>query len=322
MKRCFFLKFSAWLFVVAILLLLGAELFLRVHYGLCSAVLMRADDDYEYIAQPKQDRMRLGNRVLYNSYSMRSEELKDGSLRILCLGDSILNGGTLTDHEKLATTILSKELTVKINHEVQVLNVSAGSWGPDNCYAWLKRNGDFGAKLIVLVVSSHDVHDTMTFVPVVGRMKAFPVRQYPLALIEVCDRYLFPKSKLFNMTKDQADAAFRKENHIETTQVPFNPGFAAISEYASGKGMPFIVYLHASHDEFNAGTYDRDGQAIISFCKDRRIPFICDLENGLTSECFRENDYLHYNALGQALLAKLLMPVCLQELEKASLILN
>ena len=319
--RCFF-KFFAWLFVGAILLLLGTEIYLRVRYGLCNAVLMRADDDYEYIAQPKQDRRRLGNRVLYNSYSMRSGELKDGSLRILCLGDSILNGGTLTDHEKLATTILSKELTVKIKHEVQVMNVSAGSWGPDNCYAWLKRHGDFGAKMIILVVSSHDVHDTMTFVPVVGKVKAFPVRQYPLALIEVCDRYLFPKSKLFNMTKDQADAAFRKEHHIENTQITFNPGFAAIRDYAREKGIPFVIYLHASQYELTAGAYDRDGQAIMDFCKESMIPFFCDLKNDLSVECFRKNDYLHYSDAGQALLARLLMPVCIQELEKASMNLN
>ena len=315
MKRRCFLQIFACLFGLAIFLLLVVEIYLRVHYGLCSAVLMRADYDYEYIAQPRQDRKRLGNRVLYNSYSMRSGELKDGSLRVLCLGDSILNGGTLTDHEDLATTILSKELTAKIGHEVQVLNVSAGSWGPDNCYAWLNKHGDFGAKMIVLVVSSHDVHDTMTFVPVVGRMKSFPVRQYPLALIELWDRYLFPKSKLFNMTKDQADAAFRREHHIEATHVPFNPGFAAIRDYAIGKGIPFVIYIHASQDELKAGTYDQDGEAIIDFCKANGIPFFCDLYNGLSVECFRENDYLHYSAVGQALMAKLLMKICQQSLE-------
>ena len=36
---------------VVFLILLGAEIFLRSYYGFCSAVLMREDSDYEYIAE-------------------------------------------------------------------------------------------------------------------------------------------------------------------------------------------------------------------------------------------------------------------------------
>ena len=299
------------------LLLLGVELYLRVHYGLCSAVLMRADDDYEYIAQANQKLKRFGHRIQYNSLSMRNEELREGSIRILCLGDSILNGGTLTDQQRLATSILSSELSKDSGRDVQVLNVSAGSWGPDNCLAWLNKHGNFGAIGIVLVVSSHDVHDTMTFVPIVGKSKSFPTRQYPLAMIELLDRYLFPQNKLFYMTKDQADAAFRKEHHIEKTKVVFNPGFQGILEYARERQLPFVIYLHATLYEMEKGNYDEDGLAIIDFCQQNSIPLIQDLGHGLTKQCIRENDYLHYSDVGQSLMARLLLPFCKDVLLKS-----
>ena len=303
-------------FLGAALLFLAVELYLRFQYGLCSAVLMRADDDYEYIAQPNQKQKRFGNRVLYNSLSMRNEELREGSIRILCLGDSILNGGTLTDQRRLATSILSHELSKEAGKDVQVLNVSAGSWGPDNCMAWLKRHGDFGAIAIVLVVSSHDVHDTMTFVPIVGKSKSFPTRQYSLAIIELLDRYLFPQNKLFNMTKDEADAAFRKEHHIEKTDVSFNPGFQGILDYALERRMPFAIYLHATLYELEKGSYDDDGKAVIDFCQRNSILLFQDLGHGLTQQCIRENDYLHYSDAGQSLMARLLLPFCKDALQQ------
>ena len=310
-------RLIAYAFIGSVLLLLMLELYLRFHYGLCSAVLMRADDDYEYIAQPNQKQKRFGNKVQYNSLSMRNEELREGSIRILCLGDSILNGGTLTDQRLLATSILSSDLSKEFGRDVQVLNVSAGSWGPDNCMAWLKRHGDFGAVAIVLVVSSHDVHDTMTFVPIVGKSKSFPTRQYPLALIELLDRYLFPQSKLFNMTKDEADAAFRREHHIEKTDIAFNPGFLGILEYAREHRLPFLIYLHATLYELEIGSYDEDGRAIMDFCQRNAIPLIQDLGHGLTKQCIIHNDYLHYSEDGHSLMAKLLAPFCKDVLLKS-----
>ena len=315
MKRKWAIRFSiaaAILFLVFI----GTEAFLRWRYGLCDAVLMRADDDYEYIAQPGQDRRRFGNRILYNSHSMRCEELREGSLRILCLGDSILNGGTLTDHSCLATTLLSNRLSSALSQDVQVLNVSAGSWGPDNCLAYLQRHGDFGARAIVLVVSSHDVHDTMTFVPVVGRMKSYPSRQYPLAFMELVDRYLYPKSNIFHQTKASIDDQFRREHHIERTDIPFNPGFQGILDYARARGLPMAIYLHATLYEMNDNSYDTDGMEVIRFAEENSLPLVRDLGNGLTVDCIRRNDYLHYSDRGQELMATLLYPVCLGFLKK------
>ena len=288
------------------------ELFLRVHYGLCDAVLMRTDDDYEYIAKPNQRRKRFGNRVFYNSFSMRNDELRSNSTRILCIGDSILNGGTLIDQYDLATSILSERLSTNLKTYIQVLNISAGSWGPDNCLAWLKKHGDFGAKAIILVVSSHDVHDTMTFVPVVGHSKSYPSRQYSLAIFELWDRYLFPHTNIFHQTKASKEDEFRREHHIEQTNIAFNPGFEGILNYSKEHGIPFAIYLHATLYELNVNAYDKDGQAIINFCKEHGIPLMMDLKEGLSKQCFYKEDYMHYGKDGQRLMADILYPFMLK----------
>ena len=103
------------------------------------------------------------------------------------MGDSVINGGVITEQDSLATSILSK------NTPFQVLNISAGSWGPDNIAAYLHHYGTFKAQKMILVCSSHDSHDNMDFVPVVGKMSSYPSEQYSLAWIELIDRYLLPR---------------------------------------------------------------------------------------------------------------------------------
>lgn len=95
---------------------------------------------------------------------------------VLGLGDSVLYGGVQTDQDSLAISIFSS-LT-----GYQMLNISAGSWEPDNCAAYLKHFGTFNAKAIFLVVSSHDAHDNITHQPVVGIHPSYPNKQYTCAI--------------------------------------------------------------------------------------------------------------------------------------------
>src|SRR5690606_12796944 len=133
-------------------LLVCVELILRLGYGFCNAPLYVKDPDYEYIYAPNQSVKRFGNTIRTNSLSMRNEELSVAdSTVILLIGDSVVNGGSLTDNEDLASTLLETRLSDKLGHKVRVLNISAGSWGPDNGAAYLKKHGTFGAKLMCLV---------------------------------------------------------------------------------------------------------------------------------------------------------------------------
>jgi len=292
------------------------EIVLRCGVGMCDAVLMRADDDYEYIAQPNQVRHRFGREIIYNSYSMRSEEVRKDALTILCVGDSLLNGGVLTDHKELATTILTEQLSQKYHRDVQVLNISAGSWGPDNAAAYLKKHGLFNAKMLILVTSSHDAHDTMTFEPIVGKLKYFPVKQYPLAWIELYDRYLCKRNTSSWMTKDEADEAFRKEHHIDACAAGFNPGFSQLNEIAVAAGIPFVICLHPELSEVKSRRYNPNGLEIIDFCKENGIDLIDELTDGCSPSLYRKNDCIHYNAQGQRKLAERLDAYIEQLLEK------
>jgi len=285
-------KFLFWITLSAIILL---ELFLRFGLGFCDAVLMVEDNNFEYIAQPDQSRIRFGNHIIYNSESMRSPAIDVNATKILGFGDSILNGGSRTDQEELATTLLSNYLSDLTKSPLQFLNISAGSWGPDNAFAYLKNNGDFKASKIYLVVSSHDAADHMDFVPVVGINPSFPEKQYAMALMELWDRYI--------ITKLWASQAIPEENSARNNQL--NSGFASFHDYTSSHDIPFTVVLHAELSELRNKTYNDKGQRIIEFTAKHGITLLRDLGNGLKEEHFKDN--IHLNKKGQAFLAELIL---------------
>src|SRR5206468_1208991 len=143
---------------------------------------------------PDQDCRRLGHRIKYNHYSMRSDDFPEhktdrNELRALVVGDSVINGGVPTDQSELATEILKRRLAEDLKRPVVVGNISASSWGPPNELAYLKRYGLFDADVLVIVVSSHDYVDVPTFVPVVDVDRSFPGHKPVSALWEGIDRY-------------------------------------------------------------------------------------------------------------------------------------
>ncbi len=96
------------LFLIA---LISLEIFLRKALGLGSMVLFQEDIAIEYIPAPNQHSVRFGNKVAYNEFSMRSLPIDaDDRCIVLGFGDSVLNGGTLTDQDSIATTIVEKQL--------------------------------------------------------------------------------------------------------------------------------------------------------------------------------------------------------------------
>jgi hypothetical protein len=291
-------KKLSYLLYIAVFLL-AVEVFLRLYFGFCDTVLMREDPDYEYIAQPSQNRFRFRNHIKYNALSMRSEEVDTTAHLILGLGDSVINGGVQTDHDSLATTILSDSLSKREGKKLQFLNISAGSWGPDNCFAYLKKHGDFGAGSFFLFVSSHDAYDNMTFDKIVDVNVSFPSKQYASAIYELFDRYILPRVK----AKFEKPAAAEESLAInkETENAVLNTGFDSILSYTKGKNIPLTIYIHAEKSELKAGAYNDQGQKIIRFAQQNKINLIRDLDNGLSIEDFRDD--IHINAKGQRKLA-------------------
>lgn len=293
------MKRKGWLYAAigGGILLLSSEMALRQIWGFCDAPLSIESEKYEYEFAPNQDRFRFRKHIKYNSFSQRSEEPNKGGKKVLGCGDSVINGGSHTDQGSIATTIFTEETGV------QMLNISAGSWGPDNCAAYLKEKGIFDAEGIIVCLSSHDAYDIMDFKPVVGKSTAYPVKQYWCAWAELIDRYLLPRvTGIFTKaTVDENDPDATVNAGIQKQGNVFNPGWEELRLIAMNKGINFAVYLHAEKSEVESGGYNNQGQEIIAWANEHDVPLYLGLENGEDLDGLRDN--IHLNELGQRRLA-------------------
>ena len=295
-KRKIYIAISICLILIAL-----SELTLRFVFGFCDAVLYQSSPAYEYIAQPNQHRYRFFSHIDYNSYSQRSEEPDSTKTIVLGLGDSVIFGGTMLDQDSVATTLFSKETGM------QMLNISSGSWGPDNCAAYLKEKGTFGAKAMVLVCSSHDAFDVMSHIPVVGIYPNYPDKQYKLAIWEVIDRYLMPRVKVYFRGKQLLDPdaqvveKVKSDEGVANKALNFDPGFDQLLQISEGKHIPFFIYLHPEVGEVMSRKYKEGGLMIIEWAKTHHIKLIDGLNEGVTVDMYR--DVIHLNEKGQRNLA-------------------
>ena len=284
----------------AVIVVAIAEAVLRLGFGFCDALLYQPSDRYEYIAQPNQDRHRFGVRLRTNSYSQRSEEPDSTKTIVLGLGDSIIFGGGWMDNDSLATSLFSKETGM------QMLNISCGSWGPDNSVAYLREKGTCGAKAMVLVCSSHDAYDAMTFAPVVGVWPNYPNKQYKLAIWELIDRYVIPYVKVKTQTKQFADPDAEVEKKAADRQVVqkspyFVKGFDDLKQMADSLQIPLYIYLHAEQGELKRQCYNEMGQQIVLWADSAQVTLINGIKEGERIDMY--HDIIHFNEKGQRHLA-------------------
>lgn len=277
------------------------EIILRYVFGFCDAVLYQSSPAYEYIAQPNQHRYRFFSHIDYNSYSQRSEEPDSTKTIVLGLGDSVIFGGTMLDQDSIATSLFSKETGM------QMLNISSGSWGPDNCAAYLKEKGTFGAKAMVLVCSSHDAFDVMSHIPVVGIYSNYPYKQYKLAIWEVIDRYLMPRIKVYFSGKQLLDPdaqvveKVKSDDGVAKKSLNFDSGFDQLLQISEEKHIPFFIYLHPEVGEVMSRKYKEGGLMIMEWAKTHHVKLIDGLNEGVTVDMYR--DVIHLNEKGQRNLA-------------------
>lgn len=299
--------------IVSLCLIVFVELILRYVFGFCDAVLYQPSPAYEYIAQPNQHRYRFFSHIDYNSYSQRSDEPDSTKTIVLGLGDSVIFGGTMLDQDSIATTLFSKETGM------QMLNISSGSWGPDNCAAYLKEKGTFGAKAMVLVCSSHDAFDVMSHIPVVGIYPNYPDKQYKLAIWEVVDRYLLPRIKVYFRGKQLLDPDAQVVKNVKSEErrvknsnaardegvaqkaLNFDPGFDQLLQISEEKHIPFFIYLHPEVCEVMSRKYKEGGLMIMEWAKTHHIKLIDGLNEGVAVDMYR--DVIHLNEKGQRNLA-------------------
>lgn len=315
-----------WRIKLTILLMLLSviELVLRFGFGFCNAPLYIEDPDFEYVFAPNQYRFRFRNIVRTNELSMRSDPINPTDTTVVLLvGDSIINGGNPTDHDDLASTLLEKQLTAHYKQSVRVLNVSAGSWGPDNAFAFLKKKGFFGADVLCLVTSSHDAYDNMSHFKLVGDNPNYPDKQYKSALYEFWHRYIYTLFVYHYVEVPLKEWLAPASQHapndvIHKFGTTFNPGFQQLADTTKALGIPFLMYLHPELPEIAQNRYDSQGEEILTFAYKNHVPVINELKLHPPIDLFRNPDFdsIHYNAKGQAFMAKHLYPILQQYLDR------
>ena len=178
------------------------EASLRLIFGLGNPPLYIADEKIGYLLAPDQNVRRMGNQIQINQYSMRSQTIdpikQTSTLRILVLGDSIVNGGWWTDQQETISALMEDDLASSLSSSsfssIEVLNASANSWGPRNELAYLERFGLLEAQVVILIINTDDLFATApTSIPV-GRDRNYPSSKPPLAAIELFEQ-VFTKPK-------------------------------------------------------------------------------------------------------------------------------
>ena len=316
-----------WLAAILLALLVTGELVARYAFGLGDPPLSVADPEIEYLFKPNQTCRRFGNRIHYNAYSMRSDDFpphksRPGELRVLVIGDSVVNGGAHTDQSELATSLLARRLEADLGRPVVVGNVSAGSWGPPNMLAYVKRFGLFDADVVVIVLSSHDYADVPTFEPLVGISPGFPDRKPVLALQEVLTNYLPRFLRRFGSQADSSPEAAGMPSPAAATQKDIDECLRAEAELfrlARSAGAAVILAQHLEGRELS-GAYLPGHGLIRAVAAENRVPvvqlgpaFKASLEAG-------QNPYwdpVHPNAVGQRVIADALLPVIEEELRRS-----
>ena len=255
----------------------------------------------EYMFAPNQDVHRFGNRQIYNAQGMRSEPLVNVGDRHLSLvfGDSVINGGNLTDHSELATTLAT-------DNNAFFGNVSAGSWGPGNYRAWIDEFGLLGAQTAIFVLSNHDLNDQPTFAPL--DPTTHPTETPLFALGEGVSRYLprYLPSWLAHAFKENSPAVSDAAPDGQPTGLE---DLETIFALLNSEGVSACIIHHPTQAEL-AGA-PRNGKAKFeALATAWGIPNIDMMASYLeqidASQLYREHDDIHVNEKGQQALSEAL----------------
>ncbi|MER8959291.1 hypothetical protein [Mesorhizobium sp. M0701] len=269
---------------VCFLSLVCGELFCRYYLGLGTPPLSISDPKIEYLFAPDQDVFRFGNRVVYNHWSMRNEEFPEqpplDQVRTMVIGDSVVNGGSLSDQSRLATTILTDDKNL-------YLNVSAGSWGPANELAYIRKFGFFDAKALIVVLSGHDASDLPTFTALDPNV--LPQETPWLAINEAFERYLPRYLPGHHAVASILDEAPKHEMDLSPLQ--------AMIELAQSKAISVCVVLHHTRLDRRAGVLHQ-GLVAIRYVAEARNVAIVDDKTFLDPDTSYRDD-IHLNDKGQ-----------------------
>ena len=291
----------------------------RLVFGLANPPLLIEDAEIEYLYAPNQDLLRFGNRVVINRFAMRSRELDlaeggNKEIRVLVFGDSVVNGGALTDQSELATSIL--ETRWRGDARLFVGNISAGSWGPGNQLAYVHRFGFFDSTVAIFVFSSHDYWDVPTFAPLdpSTHPTTAPLSAVGELFFRYAPRYVprFGKGRS-ELSHPQASGAKQRQNSAEQIE-------SLLNEATSSCDSVFCVMWpeqkEALQDEMKSGYQEIMGIAMAADVPVVEVSQWMDRHSEDEIRAFYR-DAIHPSVEGQLLIADVLVS-CLSSSELRS----
>lgn len=316
MRRRTKLRIVSGLAALTLAGLLGAELVAHYVLQLGDPVLMQTHPTIEYLAQPSQDVMVFGVRHRINAFGMRSDEppaiverADTPTLRVLVLGDSVINGGRRTNHNDLSTTNAQSILAERTGRPTWVGNASAGSWGPGNWLAYVDQYGTFNADAVAIVLAPHDISDTPTFNPEFAA--SLPTRRPSsagiVAFTEAWSRYAPAVLRSDGNKPDPSDLsqpgpAVRAPD--DPARIAGERDIATLLQRLSDAGVPtaMLYFPEADTDERHAGIEQR----YRDLCDEADARFV-DLSDVFLTDDPKTNpayqDRMHPSAHGRDLLA-------------------
>lgn len=240
--------------VVGIALVCG-EFTARWGLGIGTPTLSVAHPTIEYMFRPDQNVSIFGNRQKYNAYGMRATDFPrtksdPSELRVLVIGDSVINGGNPTDQAELGTELLKSALQELHDGPVVVGHVSAGSWGPMNARAYLHEFGWFDADALVMVWSDHDAWDVPTYAPL--NPLTHPTDRPVSALVQGLTRYLPKLYKRYFASATAPPVEMLELPEPKRPQDESADAVLAIFAEAASREIPVALLLHRT-----SGTLDK-----------------------------------------------------------------
>lgn len=181
--------------MIVLVALLGLAVALEIAArakGFGDPPLYASDPHCNYAIKPNQDLNRFGSRIRINRWGMRSEDLPDvpgaGTLRVLFLGDSVMNGTPKTTQAQTIPYLVAAQL----GPGIETLNPSCGGWAPANELAWLESRGLYSSQVLVIGINDTDLYQPMA-PDITDTYPGYPRRRPLLALQELLFRYLLPR---------------------------------------------------------------------------------------------------------------------------------
>lgn len=231
--------------VYVLLLLIVIEIILRLFFGLGNPILLQADTDTGYRFRPNQIVFRFGKKAEYNQYSQRSEPINakkpQGKMRILMVGDSVLNGGNPTDQKETITELFEARLRAT-KRPVEVLNASAGSWGIGNEWGYIRKFGLFESDAVILEISTHDLTQPTSTSERVGNDPNYPTQPPLLALQEAWTRYTRPQlASIFHFQSPPTEVPPPLPQDLDLQFKQNMQELKVLAKLVDAKNIPFFV---------------------------------------------------------------------------------